>query len=44
MPSYYAIGLSASNVNTAAYYQLDPANTLSILQGGFACSVALYPQ
>ena len=50
--SYYTLGLTISNVNTAAFYALNPAPELSILQGGFACyptqnqytSVAIYPQ
>ena len=50
--SYYTIGLAVSNVNSAAFYAINPAPGLSILQGGFACyptqnqytSVAVYPE
>jgi len=49
---YYSLGLNAVDVNSAAFYQLQPVRGLSIMQGGFTCtpretqrtSVAIYPQ
>jgi hypothetical protein len=49
---YYTIGLAVVDVNSSAFYAIDPVPGLDIFQGGFTCypsqqgntSVAIYPQ